>query len=202
MFLKMTFPIKMRLATLIVAFFSLSPLIAQEQWKFSVNQYDLRETHFDKKSTILGIPCITRLKFQCAQDGKGATGYLSMYFTISNSSKITGFDLGYFDGPGAEVGKKKLMRITLMKNGVKSEFHVGLSGTGSAEIDDGFVFETGTPTKNKNGYMRKIVDEILAGAESIEVAVVDGKDHSKVIVGSFPLTNGRQGFQGLLQGIK
>lgn len=190
------------LSLAIVAFFSVPSLMAQEHWKLSVNQYGLREVWADSKSVILGVPRQTRLHFMCTQDGKGSTGYLSMHFMFSDSSNISGFDLGYFDGPGAPVGLKKLMTITLIKAGKRTRFQVGLSGTGTSDLKDGYTFETGTPTKNKNGYMRKVVSEILTGAESIEVAVVDGHDPSKAITASFLLMGGRECFEGMMKGIK
>jgi hypothetical protein len=189
-------------AAVMVSFLSLQPLKAQSPWKFTVNQYGLRETYFDGNSVVLGVPCSTRLKFICTQDNKGTTGYLSMEFTIAPSSKIPGFDFEYFEGPDAPAGGKKLMTITLTQGGRQTKFQGGLGGWFSAEVDDGFVFGSGTPTRTKTGYMRKVVEGILGGAESIEVAVSDGNDPSKVIVVTFPVATGKPSFQALMQGIK
>jgi hypothetical protein len=189
-------------AAVLVSFLSLQPLKAQSPWKFTVNQYSLRETSFDRNSVVLGVPCSTRLKFICTQDSNGTTGDLSMEFTISPSSKIPGFDFEYFEGPDAPAGGKKLMTITLNQGGRRTKFQVGLGGWFSAEIDDGFVFGSVTPTRAKTGYMRKVVEGILDGAESVEIAVSDGNDPSKVIVATFPVATGKPSFQALMRGIK
>jgi hypothetical protein len=189
-------------AAVFVSILSLQPLKAQSPWRFAVNQYGLRETYFDENSVVLGVSCSARLKFICAQESEGATGTVSMEFTISPSSKIPGFDFEYFEGPDAPADGKKLMKITLTQGGRQTKFQVGLGGWFSAEIDDGFVFGSGTPTRTKTGDMRKVVERILGGAESIEVAVSDGNDPSKVIVVAFPVATGKPSFQALMRGIK
>lgn len=181
---------------------SLQPLKAQSTWKFEVNQYGLRETYSDESSVVLGVPCSARLKFICTQDSKGTTGNVSLEFTISPSSKIPGFDFEYFEGPDAPAAGKKLMKITLTQGGRQTRFQVGPGGWFSAEIDDGFVFGSGTPTRTKTGDMRKVVGGILGGAESIEVAVADGNDPPEVIAVTFPVATGKPSFQALMRGIK
>ncbi|MGA3085921.1 MAG: hypothetical protein ABSE95_14180 [Thermodesulfobacteriota bacterium] len=177
---------------------------AQDNWKYSVNQYDLREVSTEQKLTIFETPCIARLKFICTQDSrdKSATGYLSLEFTISPASKVQGFDFGYFEGPDAPVGAKKLMKITLIQGEKRSSFQVPLNGWLSAEVDDGFTFGTGTPTRNKIGYMRKVVEAILAGADSIEVIVFNGPHRNKSIAAIFSVAADRLHFKAMMQGIK
>ncbi len=179
-------------------------LSAQGNWKYSVNQYDLREVYTEQKLTIFETPCISRLRFICTQDGKDkqAIGYLSLEFTISPASIVQGFDFGYFEGPDAPVGAKKLMKITLIQGKKRSSFQVPLNGWWSAEVDDGFTFGTGTPTRNKIGYMRKVIEAILAGADSIEVVVFDGPLQKKSIAAIFPVSADRLHFKAMMQGIK
>jgi hypothetical protein len=84
--------VQCQIITVILGCLIFSSLHAQEQWKFSVNQYNLRETFIDQQAVVLGVPCSSRLKFMCTQDQKGVTGCLSMEFTIAPCSKIAGFD--------------------------------------------------------------------------------------------------------------
>jgi hypothetical protein len=191
-----------QIIALILGSLTFSSLHAEEPWKFSVNQYDLKETYIDQQVVVLGVPCTSRLKFMCTQDQKGATGYLSMEFTITPYSRIAGFDFEFFEGPDAPIGGKKLLIITLAKAGKQIRFQESLGGWVSAEIEDGFVFGSGTPTKNRNGYMRKVINQIIGGAETIEVAVTDGKNPSKVVSVIFPAAKGRESFKSLLKGIK
>jgi hypothetical protein len=194
--------VQCQIFAVILGCLTFSSLHAEEQWKFSVNQYDLRETYIDQQAVVLGVPCNSRLKFICTQDQKGATGCLSMEFTIAPYSKIAGFDFEFFEGPDAPVGGKKLMSITLAKDGKQTRIQESPGGWVSAEIEDGFVFGYATPTKNRNGYMRKVINQIIGGAETIEVAVTDGKNPSKVVSVIFPVVNGRESFKSLLKGIK
>lgn len=50
--------------------------------------------------------------------------------------------------------------------------------------------------------MRKVINQIIGGAETIEVAVTDGKNPSKVASVIFPVASGRESFKSLLKGIK
>jgi len=176
-------------------------LSGQSQWSFSKNQYDLRETYIDGQSNVFGVQCTTRLKFRCTKDGKCSTGYTYMEFTIAPVAKLSGFNFSYFEGPDADVGSRKLLSVVLDNHGQQNKFQVGLTGWYSADVDDGFVFGSGTPTKNKSGYMRKIIQEIIHGAETIEITVIDGKTPGKTITASFPLKDGLNGFKALLEGV-
>lgn len=189
-------------AAVVVGFLSMPATIEKTPWKFSMNQYGIRETYINQKSDVFGIPCMTRLRFTCTQDSKGATGFIAMEFTVSPFSKIKGFDFGYFEGPDAPGNNKKLMRISLTYKKKQTRFQVSPGGWVSAEIEDGFVFGAGTPTRDKDGYMRKVVEAVLKGAESIEVDVVDGADPSKIIAVTFPIADGKERFQALMRGIK
>ena len=51
--------------------------------------------------------------------------------------------------------------------GKQIRFQESPGGWVSAEIEDGFVFRAGTPTKNRNGYMRKVINQIIGGTETI-----------------------------------
>ena len=84
--------VQCQIIAVILGSLTFSSLHAQEHWKFSVNQYDLRETYINQQADALGVPCTSRLKFICTQDKKGATGYLSMEFIIAPCSKIAGLD--------------------------------------------------------------------------------------------------------------
>lgn len=187
-----------------ILFFSPQYLHAQGNWKYSVKQNNIREIYTEQKMAILGTPGISRLKFICTQDSKDkqATGYLSLEFTIFPASKVQGFDFSYFEGPDASAGTKKLMRITTIQREKRSSFQIPLNGWWSAEVEDGFTFGTDTPTKNKFDYMRKVVDAIIAGADSIEITVFNGQQKKKFIVAVFPVAADRMHFQTMMQGIK
>ena len=65
--------VQCQIIAVILGSLTFSSLHAQEQWKFSVNQYDLRETYINQQADALGVPCTSRMKFICTQDKKGAT---------------------------------------------------------------------------------------------------------------------------------
>ena len=185
-------------------FFAGAPTpFAQSQWRYEVNQYGLRQAFIEQKSIVLGSTCSTRLQFNATQDhGKDIEGVLALEFTVSPMSSIKGFDFDYFEGPDAPVGAQKLMKVTVTKGGRPFIHTLILSGSlGSEYVDDGFVFEANNLTRNKQGQVRKVLDQVLQGAESLEVAVIDGNNHAIVLSATFPLTGSKGAIEALLKGI-
>jgi hypothetical protein len=177
-------------------------LSAQPQWRYEANQYGHRTAVLDQKSTVLGSNCSTRLEFFAAtRISKDAIGYLSLQFTVSPLSSIKGFDFEYFHGVDAPVGDQKLMRITVTWGGKSSVHMWSPGGWLSAEVRDGFVFSASNPTRDKQGQVRKVLDEVLEGAQSIEVAIIDGKNHAIVLSATFPLAGSKPAIEALLKGI-
>lgn len=68
-------------------------------------------------------------------------------------------------------------------------------------MDDGFVFEASNLTRDKEGQVRKVLDQVLQGAESLEVAIIDGNDHTIVLSAVFPLAGSKPAIEALLKGI-
>jgi len=188
----------------LVLFFAGTPtLFAQSQWRYEANQYGLRKAFIEQKSIVLGSPCSTRLQFNATEDrGKGITGVLALEFTVSPMSSIKGFDFEYFHGEGAPVGDRKLMRVTVTNSGRAFIHTLGAGGYLSSEyVEDGFVFHANNLTRDKQGQVRKVLDQVLQGAESLEVAVIDGKDHAIVLSATFPLAGSKPAIEALLKGI-
>ncbi len=187
-------------------FFTGTPTsFAQSQWQYEVYQNDgMRQAFINQTSDVLGSTCSTRLQFNATRDGpgKGITGILALEFTVAPMNSIKGFDFEYFHGVGAPSGDRKLMRVTVTKGG-KPFIHMLVAGgyLSSRFADDAFVFHANNLTRNKQGQVRKVLDQVLQGAESLEVAVIDGKDHTIVISTTFPLTGSKPAIAALLQGI-
>jgi len=94
------------------------------------------------------------------------------------------------------------MRVTVTKGGRPFIHTLILTGFLSSEyLDDGFVFAANNLTRNKQGQVRKVLDQVLQGAESLEVAVIDGKDHAIVLSATFPLMGSKGAIEALLNGI-
>jgi hypothetical protein len=202
---RMNYCIKLTGVVFLLFFAGAPTPIAQSQWQYEGSQYEygLRKAFIEQKSIVLGSTCSTRLQFNATQDhGKNRIGILALEFTVSPMSSIKGFDFEYFDGPGAPVGAQKLMRVTVTKRGRSFIHMLSLIGIlGSEYVDDGFVFHTNNLTRNKQGKVRKVLDEVLQGAESLEVDVIDGKDHAIVLSATFPLTGSKPAIEALLKGI-
>ena len=94
------------------------------------------------------------------------------------------------------------MKVTVTKGGRPFIHTLGAGGyLSSAYVDDGFVFHANNLTRNKQGQVRKVLDQVLQGAESLEVAVIDGKDHAMVLSATFPVTGSKPAIEALLNGI-
>ena len=175
---------------------------AQSQWRYEDNQHPPRHAFIEQMSIVLGSTCSVRLQFDATQDNKNGDGVLALEFTVSPMSSIKDFDFDYFEGPGAPVGGQKLMRVTVTKDGRSFIHTLILTGFLSSEyLDDGFVFEATNLTRDKQGQVRKVLDQVLQGAESLEVAVIDGNDHAIVLSATFPLTGSKAAIEALLKGI-
>jgi hypothetical protein len=187
-----------------IAFFSFlvgaPTLFAQSQWRYEVSQYGLRQAFIEQKPIVLGSNCSTRLQFNATQDrvGQGITEMLALEFTVAPMNSIKGFDFEYFHGVGAPVGDQKLMRVTVTKGGKR---FVHTLGAGGWLLDGGFVFGANNLTRDKQGQVRKVLDQVLQGVESLEVAIVDGKNHAIVLSATFPLTGSKPAIEALLKGI-
>ena len=175
---------------------------AQSQWRYEDNQHLPRHAFIEQTAIVLGSTCSVRLQFDATQDNKNGDGVLALEFTVSPKSSIEGFDFDYFEGPGAPVGGQKLMRVTVTKGGNPFIHALILTGFLSSEyLDDGFVFEANNLTRDKQGQVRKVLDQVLQGAEGLEVAVIDGNDHEVVLSATFPLTGSKPAIEALLTGI-
>jgi hypothetical protein len=189
-----------------IAFFLLlagaPTLLAQPQWQYTVNQYGYRQAFIEQESIVLGSNCSTYLEFNAAtRIRKDSIPYLSLKFTVSPYSSIKGFDFEYFHGVGAPVGEQKLMRVTITKGGKPSVHKLITGGWLSAEVDNGFVFNASNPTYDKQSQVRKILDQVLQSAESLEVAIINGKDHLIVLSATFPLTGSKPVIEAFLKGL-
>ncbi len=176
-------------------------LFAQGQWHYEVNHHEFRKAFIEQTSMVLGSNCSTRLQFNATQDSKGSTGMIALEFTVSPITQIKGFDFAYFEGPGAPAEDQKLMRITVTKAGTPTVHMLSLGGWMSADVNDGFVFSASHHTRNKQGQVRKVITQVLQGADSIEVAVIDGRNRAIVLSATFPLTGAQPIFEALLKGI-
>ena len=176
---------------------------ARTDWKYS-DRNSFREIQAEQKTSILGVSGLTNLKFICSRDSmdRKAKGAISMELTVSPASKIKGFDFDYFEGPDAPAGRQRLLQVTVFKKDSQSSFQLPLTGSWSSGTEDGFTFSASSPAKDKKGDMRKIMDEILAGAEKIELRVFDGPKKTKFITSEFMLESSGEQFNALMKGIR
>ena len=93
------------------------------------------------------------------------------------------------------------MRITVIKESIQTTFHVSPAGWFSGDIADGFTFGM-SASKSKNDVVIQILKLINAGAEKIEIIVVDGLDPTKTITITFPLTTEKHLFQKWIKDIQ
>ncbi|HSA89886.1 MAG TPA: hypothetical protein VLF42_08325 [Burkholderiales bacterium] len=178
-------------------------LLAQSQWRYEADRHGHRQAFVEQKSVVLGSTCSTRLRFSATRDrvGKGITGVLALEFAVSPMSSIKGFDFEYFHGVGAPVGSQELMRITITKGGKPFVHTLGAGGYLSSYVRDGFVFHAEHLARDKQGQVRKVLDQVLQGAESLEVAITDGRNRAIVLSATFPLTGSKPVVEALLKGI-
>jgi hypothetical protein len=201
---RMTYCIKLTGMVFLLFFAGAPTPFAQSKWQYEGSQYEngLRQAFIEQKSNVLGSICSTRLKFIATQGhGKGRTGILALEFTVSPATSIKGFDFEYFEGPDAPARDRKLMRITVTRNGKRFVQTFYQNGFWSAEVADGFVFETAAITRDKRSEVRKLFDQLRQGAQSIEIAVTDGRNHALVLSAAFPLSDSKPVFEALLKGI-
>lgn len=188
-----------------VLFYASAPkLFAQSQWQYerSEHEYGLRQAFIEQESVVLGSTCSVRLQFNATQDNQHGDGVLAVEFTVFPMSSIRDFDFEYFEGPFAPVGGQKLMRVTVTNDVgtfVREFSPVGFLS--SERGGHGFVFAANSLTRNKQSDVREVLEQTLQGAKSLEVSVVDGKDHAIVLSAAFPLAGSEPIIRALLNGI-
>ncbi|MBI4912196.1 MAG: hypothetical protein HY823_05625 [Acidobacteria bacterium] len=176
-------------------------LPAQSGWGIQAGPSGLRKASIQQEATVMGAKCTTRLQFTCTQDSPGAAGVLALEFTVAPITPLKGFDFGFFEGPGAPAGAKGLMRLTVTRAGKPSVHSLRLGGWLSAEVEDGFVFASNQRTRQKTGPVRQVLNQVLEGAETLEVAIVDGRNPSTVLKARFPLAGSGPALRSLLKGL-
>jgi hypothetical protein len=111
----------------------------------------------------------------------------SLEFTVAPVSAIKGFNFGYFEGPQAPAGGQKLMKVSITRAGKTKVQTLALNGYYSDEIADGYVFQTSGSSSGRADVITATLSEIAQGAESIEVGITNGKDHSTVLSSTFAI---------------
>lgn len=186
--------------------FSIQIVYSQNNWHYSTDKNDLRQMYMEQSIKVFGQACTGQLRFICTQDDKNypddISGALSMEFTIYPVSKIKNFNYMGFQESEYPAKNKDLIKITLINNKKRTEFKAPLGSWWNGYIKDAFTFGYSTLTKDKSGNMRKILDQILSGAQTIEITVYNKTDQQKFITASFPLASGKKQFQALMKGIK
>lgn len=153
------------------------PLIADTLKTFSAEQ----------KTMVLGVNCTTRIDIIPSRKAENTRTVSSLEFTVAPVSSIKGFNFGYFEGPQAPAGGQKLMKVSITRAGKTSVQTLALNGYYSAEIADGYVFETTGSSSGRADVITAMLSEIAQGAESIEVAITNGKDRSTVLSSTFTI---------------
>ena len=70
---------------------------------------------------------------------------------------------------------------------------------GSEYIDDAFVFAANSLTRNKQSEVRKVLEQVLQDAESLEVAIIDGNNQAIILSATFPLAGSKPAIETLLK---
>lgn len=185
-----------------------STACAPPPWQYEVDRFasrpeaELRRAFIEQESILLGSRCSARLEFTVTRDdGAGATGMLNLEFTVSPAGSIPDFDFQYFEGPDAPARGQTLMTITVTQGSEHVVRTFGQNGYWSAEVDDGFAFQTASMTRDRESDVRRLLDQLREGARSIEISVTDGRNPAIVLSASFPLSSSEAVFEALLEGI-
>jgi len=181
---------------------------ARPHWHYEVDRLgdepdnEGRRAFLEQEFTVLGAACSTRLEFSVTQDqGPGITGLLNLEFTVSPAQSIDGFDFEYFDGPDAPAREERLMKITVTQGSDHFVHTLYQNGYWSAEVTDGFAFQSADLTRDAQSEVRALLEQLREGAQSLEIAITDGRNHSLVLSATFPLSGSRSVFEALLEGI-
>lgn len=174
------------------------------KWVYTTSKDGGRTLTVDQPAVILGQPEMIRVEFSCSFDSpkEDLHGALSIQLTIPNSPKFPQFHFDDFEGPDSAIGSRKLMNFQTTLKGKVTKVAVSPSGSLTDELKDGFKFEASEFSSKRHSPVRKVFDEIKAGAEFLEIAITDSKDPKTVIVAKVPLLGEQEQFQALLAGLK
>ncbi|MBE7421962.1 MAG: hypothetical protein HS110_05945 [Zoogloeaceae bacterium] len=179
---------------------------ALSEWQREVGPHGVRRAWIDREAPVLGLPCVVRLQFSATGDGGTARdrgrGMLALAFSIAPVAPLKGFDFDYFEGPDAPAKGKKLMSVTIHKDGQRTTHWLAADGWRSADVADGFVFGVADRLRGNpaSGRLGKILAEMMRDAQHVEVAVVDGRHPATVLSATFSLADGKNALRELTAG--
>lgn len=181
------------------------------QWHYHVTKPDgMRHAFVEQKASDLGEHCSTRLQFWASQDlGKDALGSLALDLTVSpvHLCSFKGFDFDHFVDEDGHASNQTFIRVTVFRGSKRFVHRFGVYGLYEYNDEDpysgytGMTFETNNLIDNKHSPMRKLVDQLLKGADRIEIAVIDGKNHATLFSGTFPLAGSKPPLAAMLKGL-
>lgn len=141
----------------------------------------------EQTNEVLGASCKTRLEIIPSRKAERSRTLSVLEFTVAPASSIKGFNFDYFEGPKSPAGSHQLMKVSITRAGKTSVHQFGQNGFYSGEIADGFVFQTVGSSSGRADVITALLSEIARGAESIEVAITNGKDRSTVLSSTFAI---------------
>lgn len=211
-----------RIAALTLAAFLLGAPTASAQppqWHFYVTKINgIHHAFVEQKATSLGKHCSARLEFWAAPSlGMEGEGSLALEFTFSpvHPCSFQGFNFDHFDyeTDGFVDSNQQLIsaiiRVTVFRGGKRFVHSIGVAFINLDNNDEDPTVATGVTfiayysIDNKHSPIRKLVDQLIKGADRMEIAVIEieGKNHTTIFSATFPLAGSRVVLAKMLKGL-
>jgi hypothetical protein len=98
---------------------------------------------------------------------------------------IKGFHFDDFEGPDAPAAVRRLTQVTVLGKGGQVQARLRQNGYYSAEVQGGFVFDSGIPGGKEKLELQKIFRALRDGGTTLVVRVTDSKDPKVWVQGEF-----------------
>jgi hypothetical protein len=99
---------------------------------------------------------------------------------------LRSFHFGDFEGPDAPAAARRLTQVQVLGPAGTVRVRLRQNGYYSAEVDGGFVFDTGLAGARDRLELQKVFRALRAGGTALVVRVTDSKDPRVWVQGEFP----------------
>lgn len=195
-------------AIFVALFFGLTaPGFAQNQavegtWqKPKSENLEQRLLNYSSSTKLLGKASPFTVSFFCDPNvGKESAGALGLEITF-NKAQLSPFNFTAFEGPDAPAASKKLLQLTILKQG-KELLSLGSEVYGSTLEANQYAFMMSDLSRATKSTSKSILRKLSEDADTLQLTVTDFKNPKLKLEFSVPLAGKQADFKTLLAGVK
>ena len=174
---------------------------AAGEWKFSQHGTN-RQLDFEAAPSAPGKRAMFSVRFIAdPHSDKQSTGVVGVEIYFNDLAPYQGFDFNSFEGPDAPASAKKLVKFTINAKG-KAPLEMRFTAAGWYPQGETFAFGMVEVSGKAGSPQKALIRALAAGAETLQVTIVDFRDARRSIELLLPVTGQGADFARLLEGMR